>query len=161
MHLTVGQYLDFILVLFVFVFFFIFHLNFHFLSKFIYVLFCLCLCFVFIFHLNFHFLSKFIYVLFSFHSKICICVLFGKSLEVSPRGSSLTFPPHILYSLSVHNVGGSGEVGAPGWLSNDCQATQNQFSGAFQNSIQQFCFYFLPPIFLFIHFKYKIQAPSN
>ena len=66
-------------------------------------------CFVFI--INFHFLSKFIYVLFSFHSKICICVLFGKSLEVSPRGSSLTFPPHILYSLSVHNVGAQG-----GWV---------------------------------------------
>ena len=63
-------------------------------------------CFVFI--INFHFLSKFIYVLFSFHSKICICVLFGESLEVSPRGSSLTFPPHILYSLSVHNVGAQG-----------------------------------------------------
>ena len=145
MHLTVGQCLNFVLFLFCF---------FCFVSVQLFVF-----CFVFI--INFHFLSKFIYVLFSFHSKICICVLFGKSLEVSPRGSSLTFPPHILYSLSVHNVGGSGEVGAPGWLSNDCQATQNQFSGAFQNSIQQFCFYFLPPIFTFIHFKYKIQAPSN
>ena len=113
MLLTVDQCLK-IFVLFVdflcFVFVF-FHLNFHFLSKFIYVLFCLCLCFVFIFHLNFHFLSKFIYVLFSFHSKICLCVLFGESLEVSPRGSSLTFPPHILYSLSVHNVGAQG-----GWV---------------------------------------------
>ena len=47
--------------------------------------------------------------------------------------------------------GGSREVSAPGWLSNDHQVTQNQFSGAFQNSIQKFWFYFLfPPLFSYI-----------
>ncbi len=116
-------------------------------------------CFRF-FLLNLHFLIKFIYVLFSFHSKICICVLFGESLEVSPRGSSLTFPPHILYSLSVHNVGGSGEVGAPGWLSNDCQATQTTgFPGPF--IIPATHVYLFLILFISFHFHSQIKNPSS
>ena len=47
-----------------------------------------CFCLVYVSHFNFHFLSKFIYVLFSFHSQIC--VLFGESTGFSPRWDSLS-----------------------------------------------------------------------
>ena len=92
------------------------------------------MCFVFVFHLNFHFLSKFIYVLFSFHSKIYTCVLFGKSPGSSPSGEFSHFPSsHFVQFICAH-CGGSGEVSAPGWTSGDCQATQIKFSGAFHYS---------------------------
>ena len=41
-------------------------------------------------------------------------VLFDKSQVFSPSGSSLIFPPHILYRLPVHIVGESGEMSASG-----------------------------------------------
>ena len=126
-----------------------------------FVLFCFCsvcvlsLGCVFAFHFNSHFLSKFLCVLFSFHSKIYICVLFGESPGFSPRWDSLSLS--LLTFCTVYLCTMWGPRGVP--LGNH-QTTQNQFSGAFQNSIQHFILslYIPPPLSIYLEFKTQVKC---
>ena len=70
------------------------------------------------------FTAKFIYV--------CCLV---KARGFHPGGIHSHFPSSHFVQFICAQCGGSGEVGAPGWLSNDCQATQTTgFPGPFRIS---------------------------
>ena len=112
--------------------------------------------FLFLFQPKLSLFCRFLSVLFSFHSKICIWVLFGESPGFSPRWGPLSLSPSQFVQLCCAHCGDPGEVSAPGQLSSDHQAAQNLFSGAFQNSNPNFHFFLLPPLYLFV-FKTKHQ----
>merc|ERR1712208_55296 len=102
MHLTVGQCLNFIFVLFVFCFYFSPQLS---LSQQIYI----CA------------------VQFS-QQNLYMCAVWRKSRSFT-QGEFSHFPSSHFVQFICAQREGSREVSAPGWLSNDNQATQNQFSG--------------------------------
>ena len=61
-----------------------------------------------------------------------MCAVWRKSRSFT-QGEFSHFPSSHFVQFICAQCGGSGEVGAPGWLSNDCQATQTTgFPGPFR-----------------------------
>ena len=111
MYLTVGQYLKFL---------FLFRFG---------LVFVFCFCFS-----PQCLLSQQIYICavqFS-QQNLSMCAVWRKSRSFT-QGEFSHFPSSHFVQFICAQCGGSGEVGAPGWLSNDCQATQTTgFPGPFR-----------------------------
>ena len=112
--------------------------------------FCSCFyfyfLFVFLFQPKLSLFCKFLNVLFSFHSKICIWVLFGESPGFSPRWGPLSLSPSQFVQLCWATL-----------YSSDHQASRNLFSGPFRIPAQTFSF-FSPH---YISVCLQNQAPKN
>ena len=77
-----------------------------------------------------------------------MCAVWRKSRSFT-QGEFSHFPSSHFVQFICAQCGGSGEVGAPGWLSNDCQATQTTgFPGPFRIPSNNFVLTFYPPSFL-------------
>ena len=83
-----------------------------------------------------------------------------KAWQFHPGGSSLTSPPHFLYSFSVHKVGTKGGRVPLGGSPAIIKQHKHLFSGTFQNSIQTFLLFSLPPAYLLFMFQ-NIHAPKT
>ena len=79
---------------------------------------------------------------------LSMCAVWRKSRSFT-QGEFSHFPSSHFVQFICAQCGGSGEVGAPGWLSNDCQATQTTgFPGPFRIPSNNFVLTFYPPSFL-------------
>ena len=85
--------------------------------------------FLFLFQPKLSLFCRFLSVLFSFHSKICIWVLFGESPGFSPRWGPLSLSPSQFVQLCWATL-----------YSSDHQASRNLFSGPFRIPAQTFPF---------------------
>ena len=86
--------------------------------------------FLFLFQPKLSLFCRFLSVLFSFHSKMCIWVLFGESPGFSPRWGPLSLSPSQFVQLCWATL-----------YSSDHQASRNLFSGPFRIPAQTFSFF--------------------